>query len=181
MGRPKALLEYEGRSFVARGVAMVRAAGCSPVLVVDGAHRLDGLIEPGLLVHNERWELGPLASVQAGLRHALTLEPALAGLLVHPVERPRVQAATISGLLAGSSAEPEGLWQPVHAGRSGHPMVWPRILFHALLNLDPAHHSARSLVRGAAAGMRRKLEVDDPGVLENIDSPEDLARLTAPT
>lgn len=182
MGRPKALLEYAGRSFLAHAVATIRAGGCSPVLVIDGAHRLERQLQSELeglreIVHNDRWELGPLSSVQAGLRRALRLEPALAGLLVHPVERPRVQVATISGLIAAFTAEPEGLWQPVHAGHSGHPMLWPRALFDALLDLDPALHSARTLVRGAAASRRRKLEVVDPGVLENIDTPAELAGL----
>ncbi len=182
MGRPKALLELDGRSFVAVGVATLRAAGLAPVLVVDGAHRLDPSA-PGLdaveLVHNEAWPLGPLASVQAGLRRALTLAPTLAGLLVHHVERPRIRPATIRALLAAFAAEPEALWQPTHAGRSGHPLLWPRALFEPLLALDPARETARTLVRGAAARSRRKLEVDDPGVLDNIDTPDDLARLTS--
>ncbi len=181
MGRPKALLELEGRTFIAGGVATVRAAGCSLVLAVDGAHRLPPDL-PGLggveLVHNERWELGPLSSVQVGLRRALALEPELAGLLVHHVERPRVRPETIVALLLAFAEQPETLWQPMHAGQSGHPMLWPRALFGALLDLDPANHSARTLVRGAAADIRRKLEVDDAGVLDNIDTPADLARLT---
>ncbi|MFO7564153.1 MAG: nucleotidyltransferase family protein [Enhygromyxa sp.] len=182
MGRPKALLEHQGRTFIEGEVATLCAAGCSRVLAVDGAHRLDPEL-PGLagveLVHNLRWPLGPLASVQVGLRRALALEPALAGLLVHPVERPRVRVETIAALLAAFEREPPRLWQPSFGGRSGHPMLWPRALFEALLALDPAQHSARTLVRGAAAGLRRKLELDDPGVLDNIDTPADLARLAA--
>jgi molybdenum cofactor cytidylyltransferase len=175
MGRPKALLEYRGRSFVACGIAAVREAGCAPVIVVDGAHRLElGDVE---LVHNEHWEQGPLSSLQVGLRRALALEPALAGVLVHHVERPRVRVETIAKLLAAFAEQPEMLWQVAVAGHSGHPMLWPRALFDALLALDPARDSARTLVRGAAAERRRKLEVDDLGVLDNIDSPADLALL----
>lgn len=177
MGRPKALLEYEGRSFVAGGLARLRAAGCSPLLVVDGAHRLSPEL-PGLeqveLVHNERWELGPLASMQAGLARALQLQPELAGLLVHHVERPRIRVETFVDLLNAFIEQPAMLWQPTHRARSGHPMLWPRHLFDALMALDPARDSARTLVRGAAAPLRRKLEVDDPGVLDNIDTPADL-------
>jgi CTP:molybdopterin cytidylyltransferase MocA len=178
MGRAKALLEWNGQTFVARGVELVRAAGCAPVLVVDGAHRLDASWVVGAeLVHNEAWPLGPLASTQVGLRRALALEPALAGLLVHHVERPRVRVETIIALLEAFAEQPDVIWQPTVGGRSGHPMLWPRSLFEPLLALDPAHDSARSLVRGAAARLRRKLEVDDPGVLDNIDTPDDLARL----
>lgn len=180
MGRAKALLEWNGMTFVARGVELVRAAGCAPVLVVDGAHRLDaGLsgLARAVLVHNQAWPLGPLSSMQVGLRRALALEPALAGLLVHHVERPRVRVETITALLEAFAEQPDMIWQPTVGGRSGHPMLWPRVLFEPLLALDPAHASARTLVRGAAAGLRRKLEVDDLGVLDNIDTPDDLARL----
>lgn len=180
MGRAKALLEWRGRSFVAAGVELVRAVGCAPVIVIDGAHRLDPEL-PELagieLAHNEQWELGPLASMQVGLRRALALEPALAGLLTHHVERPRVRVETIAALVAAFLEQPDLLWQPSVGGRSGHPMLWPRALFEPLLALDPAHESARTLVRGPAAGLRRKLEVDDLGVLDNIDTPADLARL----
>jgi molybdenum cofactor cytidylyltransferase len=177
MGRPKALLEFRGRSFLACGVEVVRAAGCAPVIVVDGAHRLpefDGVER----VHNEHWQHGPLASLQVGLRRALAIDPALAGLLVHHVERPRVRVETIAALLEAHAAEPDRLWQVCVGGRSGHPMLWPRGLFEALLGLDPTRESARTLVRGAAAERRRKLEVDDLGVLDNIDTPDDFARLT---
>ena len=115
--------------------------------------------------------------MQVGLRRALALEPELAGVLTHHVERPRVRVATITALLAAFEREPDMLWQPEFDGRSGHPMLWPRALFDALLALDPARESARTLVRGAAAERRRKLAVDDPGVLDNIDTPADLARL----
>jgi molybdenum cofactor cytidylyltransferase len=180
MGQPKALLELDGCSFIAVAVGRLRAAGCSSVLAVDGAHRLDPEL-PGLagveIVHNPAWPLGPLASVQAGLGRALELEPGLAGLLVHHVERPRITAASFARLIAAFVGEPEGLWQPSYRGRSGHPLIWPRALFEPLLALDPSTCDARTLVRGSASARRRKLELDDPGVVDNIDTPADLERL----
>ncbi|KIG13788.1 CTP:molybdopterin cytidylyltransferase [Enhygromyxa salina] len=183
MGRAKALLEFEGRPFVGIGVELLRQAGCAWVLVVDGAHPLDphaGAIAGAELVHNHRWQLGPLSSLQCGLARALELEPLLDAVLVHHVERPRVRPQTVSALLASAAAEPDCVWQPSHAGRSGHPLLWPRALFQALASLDPRHETARTLIRGAASGQRRKLEVDDEGVLDNIDTPDQLARLSSP-
>ena len=176
MGQPKALLELEGRSFVGIGVELLRQAGCAPVLVVDGAHPLDELAGVEL-VHNTQWQRGPLSSLQLGLARALELEPRVDALLVHHVERPRVQAQTVRALLIRAHAEPDCVWQPSFAGRSGHPILWPRALFGALSSLDPARDSARTLIRGAASGQRRMLEVDDPGVLDNIDTPAQLAAL----
>lgn len=177
MGRPKARLELGGRNFVERGVDMARAAGCAPVLVVDGAHRLDTAELAGAAqVHNPSWEQGPLSSLQLGLRRALELELALAGLLVHHVERPRVKPETVRALIAGLRWEPGCVWQPSHGGRSGHPLIWPQNLFGALLELDPQRESARAVARSPAT-CRRKLAVDDPGVLDNVDTPAALASL----
>jgi molybdenum cofactor cytidylyltransferase len=175
MGRPKALLELDGRSFVDHGIELLCAAGCAPVLVVDGAHRLEGLgVE---VVHNREWERGPLSSLQVGLRRALEIAPVIEAVLVHHVERPRVRVETVRALLAGFACEPEQVWQPTYEGRSGHPVLWPRALFDPLLALDPSLTSARELLRGAAAARRRKLDLDDPGVLDNFDTPDDLAHL----
>lgn len=176
MGRPKALVELDGRSFLACGIELLRAAGCAPVLVIDGAHRLDGVVEAEV-VHNPEWQRGPLSSLQVGLRRALVMAPDIDAVLVHHVERPRVRIETLRGLLAGLGREPDGIWQPTHLGHSGHPIVWPRGRFGELLTLDPSHASARELLRGSAAGRRRKLEVDDPGVLDNFDTPDDLEQL----
>lgn len=181
MGRPKALLELDAVTFLGWGLELLRAAGCAPVLVVDGAHRLTGAPRVELtraeLVHNEAWSRGPLSSLQVGLRRALEIEPQIDAVLVHHVERPRVRIETLRSLLAGLAREPDGVWQPTHLGRSGHPIVWPRSLFDELLALDPSHASARELLRGSAAPRRRKLEVEDPGVLDNFDTPDDLAQL----
>ena len=176
MGRPKATLVFRGRRFVDCGVELLRAGGCAPVFVVDGAHRLPPLAG-AQLVHNPEWELGPLSSLQLGLDALTQLEPELEVLVVHHVERPRIRAATLAALVGAMAGEPGCLWQPSHAGRSGHPVLWPRALFGALRELDPTRHTARSLVRGAAAGRRRKLPVDDPGVLDNIDTPSALAAM----
>ncbi|PRQ05469.1 nucleotidyltransferase family protein [Enhygromyxa salina] len=180
MGRPKALVELDGRTFVGIGVELLRTSGCAPVLVVDGAHPLDpglGAIAGAELVHNSQWQRGPLSSLQLGLARALELEPGLDALLVHHVERPRIAAQTVAALLARAGDEPECVWQPSFAGRSGHPVVWPRALFEALASLDAGRETARTLLRGPALARRRKLEVDDAGVLDNIDTPEQLAGL----
>jgi molybdenum cofactor cytidylyltransferase len=68
MGRPKALLQHRGRSFVACAVELAVAAGCTPIVVVGGAQSLaDEPLAPAVCVHNERWQLGQLSSLQRGL------------------------------------------------------------------------------------------------------------------
>lgn len=185
MGAVKALLPLGDASLLARSIALVLAGGCEPVFVVEGAHALTDelarLAATGLAVRrvtNEQWPLGPLASLQAGLRAAWAELPALAGLLVQRVEQPRVAPATVAALLAALRREPDTIVQPQVAGVSGHPLVFPRACFDDLLALAPAHASARTLLAMPEhAARRRKLACDDPSVLDNIDTPADYQRL----
>jgi molybdenum cofactor cytidylyltransferase len=170
MGRPKALLVHRGRSFVRCAVDL--AAGCDPIVVVTGAVDLADLdLGPALRVHNPTWPQGQLSSLQRGLA-ALADPP---GLLVLTVDRPHVRPATVAALLAAFAGDPAGVWQPAHAGRRGHPIVYPASLVSALRGL-PADASPRDLL-GRHPHLRRSLDVDDPAVLDNLDRPADLEHL----
>lgn len=172
MGRPKALLRRGDRSFVACAVELARAAGCAPIVVVAGAVSLaDEPLAPALVVVNERWSQGPLGSLQRGLAALPTDIP---GALVLTVDRPHLRPATVAALVAAFLGEPTCAWQPEHAGRRGHPLIWPAALLPALRAL-PIDADPRELLRTRAE--RRALQVDDPATLDNLDTPQDLARL----
>ncbi len=171
MGQPKALLRYRGRSFVACAVDLAARAGCGPIVVVTGACDLTDLELPARLVHNETWPEGQLSSLQRGL--AALDEPA--GLLVLTVDRPHVQVATVVTLVAAFRTSPQFSWQPEHAGRRGHPVIYPRGLLPALAAL-PSTADPREFLR-AHGELRRAVAVDDPAIHDNLDRPEDLARL----
>jgi molybdenum cofactor cytidylyltransferase len=170
MGQPKALLLHRGRPWVCCAVDL--AAGCDPILVVTGAQDLAAVdLAPATRIHNDAWPQGQLSSLQRGL--AALHSPA--GLLVLTIDRPHVRPATVAALLAAFAAAPECIWQPAHAGRRGHPIVYPAALLPALRAL-PVDASPRDLL-GRHADLRRSLAVDDPAVLDNLDGPADLARL----
>lgn len=172
MGRPKALLRHGERSFVACAVDLAAAAGCAPIVVVTGAQ---AIAEPlaATLVHNATWPMGQLSSLQRGLAAIATGEPS--GVLVLTVDRPHLRPTTIAALVAAFCAAPGCIWQPEHAGQRGHPLIWPATLLPALRALPPGG-DPRPLLREHASS-RRSLAVDDPATLDNLDRPEDLARL----
>ncbi len=174
MGRPKGGLTWRGRTLLEHALEQADAAGARARVVVLGAHLVP--VPPGeAVVHHPRWSEGPLSSLQAGLR-ALDDPLVLDGLLVLTVDRPRVRPDTLVLLRAAFEADPERVWQPRHAGRRGHPLIWPAAALPALLDLTPTA-SRRALLEGAGALPRAVIDVDDPGVLDNIDRAEDLARL----
>lgn len=171
MGRPKALLQLHGRSFVACAVELAARAGCLPIVVVTGAVDLSGEELPAQLVHNATWPEGQLGSLQRGL--AALGDPA--GVLVLTVDRPHLRVSTVVTLVAAFRMGPQFSWQPEHAGRRGHPVVYPRSMLAALAAL-PATADPRELLR-SRGDLRRGISVDDPAIHDNLDRPEDLARL----
>lgn len=180
MGRPKALIRWRGSTFLEHAIERASAAGCDPIVVVTGATEL--ITRPGVVAtHNPDWRDGQLSSVQAGIRAllaaALASSPPATACLVLTVDRPAVTQATVDALVAAWRDAPDAVWQPRHEGRSGHPLLYPADLLGALLALSPTS-SARELVRSPAVQARRRwLEVDDPGVVFNVDAPSDLDRL----
>ena len=59
---------------------------------------------------------------------------------------------------------------PRHQGRRGHPIWFSRELIAEFLGL-PENGAAREIVRSHAA-QTEFLDVDDPGILADIDDPE---------
>src|SRR5258708_31370811 len=68
-GRPKALVELDGRTLAERGVTMLRAGGADPILIVTGAAQVDlGHLGPdhqARTVYNREWRTGMGSSLRA--------------------------------------------------------------------------------------------------------------------
>ena len=65
LGRPKALVEVGGRRLADRGVALLRAGGAGPVVLVAGAAAV--AVPGAVVVHNPAWPAGLGSSLAAGL------------------------------------------------------------------------------------------------------------------
>jgi molybdenum cofactor cytidylyltransferase len=79
----------------------------------------------------------------------------------------------VAELLARAAASPAPILRATHEGRHGHPVVFRRAVFAALRAADPAA-GAKPVVRALAV---EDVEVDDPGVLRDVDTPQDYDRL----
>lgn len=171
-GRPKALLQFKGRTFLERILAAISEAGIPATAVVVGHHRKEITAAFPLLspVFNPDYEKGMSTSVQAGIR---ALPPGVTGAGVFLVDQPLIDAATIAILAA--ALRPGGIVLPVHAGRRGHPAFFASDLFAEILTLGP-DEGLNVVVR---RNPERVLEVDavDSNVLEDIDTPEQLEKL----
>ena len=172
MGSPKALLRYREETFLDT-LAGLFAGVCWPVIVVLGAAADEVQARarrPAVFVRNQNYMRGQTSSMQCGLR---AVPPEAAGVLFTLVDHPAVSAATVGRLIDGSPAA--RLRVPRYLGRNGHPIWFSRELAREFLAL-PEDGAAREVVRAHAAETEF-LDLDDPGVVADIDDPEDYARL----
>lgn len=176
MGRPKALLQYQGQTFLERilaAIARSKIGAKAGALVVVAGHHHDAIVTafPNLpVVFNPDYEQGMSTSVQAGIR---ALRPGIAGAAIFLVDHPLIDSVTIDALLG--SLAPGRIVVPVHAGRRGHPVVFSADLFCEILDL-PHDQGLNTVVR---RDRDRVIEVpvDSSGVLQDIDTPEQFKKL----
>jgi CTP:molybdopterin cytidylyltransferase MocA len=172
MGRPKALLPLEGRTFLEVLADRLVAAVCAPILLVLGgdAEEIERAVDCSRLrvVRNPDPDRGQLSSILCGLDALGRGE--VEGVFLAPVDCPRVRAETLLRMTRALPGRP--LVVPVYAGRRGHPALFSTALFPAL-RAAPVDVGARAVVHATAD--REELEVDDPAVLDDFDEPGQLA------
>lgn len=173
-GRPKALTDLGGVSALERVVASCEAAVLMPPVVVLGEHHdevravLPHLDPRVRWVRNPRPDAGRTGSLQRGL-----LATGASVVLVVPIDHPLFAPATLEALLS----RPEPWVVPTHGGRGGHPLKLADVALPAVLSA-PASVPLRDIP--AMVGLEvTRVEVGDPGVLANLDTPEDVARALA--
>lgn len=165
MGTPKALLPFRGQSFI-EGLAARFARFCEPVILVLGheAERIRSAIDVSAgVVENQDYRSGMLTSLQCGLR-------AIPGSAAHAiftlVDHPDPSDETITSVL---DAAPAPVVIPRFGGKKGHPVRLSRPVIEELLALPPDAKPTDVLYRHVAE--TRFLDLDDPGIVDDIDDP----------
>lgn len=179
MGRPKALLEYEGETWLDRWIGLLRPH-CDPVIVVLGAEAeaiRSGIRRAGeaRIVINPVPERGQFSSLQCALA---SLPEQSTGFLFTPVDHPAVRPATIEVLIREFTRSGALVAAPRFRGRGGHPVCCARRLADEML-AEPPQSQARLVLR-RYRDHTCYVEVDDPGVVEDADDPESLQKLLGP-
>lgn len=107
----------------------------------------------------------------ATLAHGISLIRDWDACLVCLADMPFIETATYAALAA--RATPDQIAQPVYQGRPGHPVVFGSAFFAELRQLD-GDDGGRPVLQRHRDSLQR-LKVDDAAVLQDIDTPEDLA------
>jgi molybdenum cofactor cytidylyltransferase len=180
VGGPKALLMLEGRSFLAHAAAALSRPGVAGVVAVLGydaarVQKESGPLSGGIDVDsvvNDAHETGMLSSILCGLEHAAARHAD--AVLVHPVDHPRVAAATVDRVIAALQ-DGGRIVVPSYEGRRGHPAGFSRAVWPALRAASPDQGARQVLAEHPdwivhVAG--------DAGSISGVNTPEEYERLS---
>jgi molybdenum cofactor cytidylyltransferase len=126
-------------------------------------------------------EVGGPGATEVGMGHSISagvaVRPHAAGWLILPGDMPLVQPSTL--VAVARLLDDHAVVYAQHRGKRGHPVGFGPELYSELLALRGDEGARRLVARYPAFGV----EIDDPGILIDIDTEEDLAsaRGDAPT
>jgi molybdenum cofactor cytidylyltransferase len=179
MGRDKALLLWQGKTFLEAAIQSLQPA-TELVVVVGGAN--SETLKPityaigASLITNRHTDCGQFSSLQVGLQEVLNRGRDAAILTL--VDRPPAKSSTVAQLRREFfDCCDKGIWAvvPEYQQKHGHPIVLGREMIEVMLRA-PVNATARD-VEHANQQRIKYVEVNDPHVTMNVDTPEDYARL----
>ena len=179
MGYPKPLLEVGGRTFIEQ-IAETMLAVVPRLVIVIGAHRerVRTAIPRDVriaLVENPNYSRGQLSSLKVGLSAIL---PDSTGALVHLGDHPMVRVETFQAIVDSYNQTSKPILIARHDGHRGHPVIFDRALF-AELQSAPEQEGARHVINADASRVAY-VDLNDPGINLDLDTPADLARAGLP-
>ena len=175
LGRPKQLLELEGRPLLQHVVEAAAASGLDEVIVVLGyeSERIASALTlpPGTrVVVNRDYEAGQSTSLRAGLG---SVDPEAKAAAILLGDQPRVTPPAISKVLDAFRASEATIVRALWQGTPGHPVVLARSEWDSIKNLK-GDTGARDLV--ATSARVEVVEMGEPP-LEDVDTREQYERL----
>lgn len=158
----RALLQHSELVLVVGGR---NSENIAPVIYAEGAS----------LVRNVDPERGQFSSLQTGLREVL--ERGRDNAIVTLVDRPPLASATLTLLMETFRNRTHGIWAviPQFGEKHGHPIVIGREMIEGVLRV-PATGNARDVLHAHASHVEY-LQVEDPLVTTNVDTPEEYSSL----
>ncbi len=174
LGRPKQLVEWQGRPLLQHAIAAAQTLLADRVSVVLGANataisaHLD--LNQVTTLLNPDWQSGMASSIQVGLA---ALPPSASAVLLMLCDQPLITSLQLHKLLAASAAAPSQIIASAYHEILGVPAVFPAYYFEYLQKLQ-GDRGAKALFTQFAAQVQA---VPLPEAALDIDSVADVWRL----
>jgi molybdenum cofactor cytidylyltransferase len=180
MGRPKQLLPLGQTTVLTRTLENVRSAGLDDIVLVLGASAEEirrqlpqSLLEGLRIVVNQAYEQGMASSLREGLS---AVDQESDAVLIVLGDQPFLQPQTLRQIIDGYFRSKAQIVVPTYRGERGNPVLLDRSLFSEALVLE-GDVGCRAIFSNHLEGIS-KVEVEDMGVLLDLDDPADYERLT---
>ena len=178
MGKLKQLLPYQGKPLVLAAIALARASGFSPVVVVVGAEadavRAAVAAQPVEIVHNQEWQRGMGSSVVAGVKHLQQSEADSFAVAILLADQPLIRAEHLIEMRRLLSHGTAAVVAALYGETLGVPALFKRKLFGQLASLPP-EAGARHLLRNPDVAVTA---FSLPEAAVDVDTPEDFEALS---
>lgn len=176
-GEPKVLQFFRNQPFLMRITNALSATGLKKIYLVLGykAKKFRTHLpaaEPLEIVVNPEYEAGQFSSIQAGIRAVDRETPGVVSCLV---DQPHLLPYTYRVVIMNACSHPENIIIPTFHSRGGHPVYIPRTLFPEI-DAAPSSANLRDIFNNYRDTILR-VEINDAGILEDIDTKKDLHRL----
>ncbi len=178
MGQPKLLVPLAGRPILARTLDALRGTGVHEILVVLGADadriRREVPMDDVRVILNPNAAKGMSTSIRAGVRGAASSSEAF---LIVLGDQPLVASGTVDALLARWNATRARIVVPAYRGVRGNPVLLDRSLSKEIGSIT-GDVGCREVVQAHLAEVLA-VPVDDPAVLIDLDTLEEVSRAEA--
>jgi molybdenum cofactor cytidylyltransferase len=181
MGSPKQLIDIGGKTMLEAMVAVCASAELDGIAVVTHADvraALANYLPAGVLVvANDDPDTEMIDSVRLGIaawQRERNLIPA-DGFLVCPADHPGLAVDDVRRCVRSFRENPARVVIATRAGKHGHPLIFP--IEFAEFVLSPACDSGLFNLHHSHADRVLDVACTSPGVLQDVDTPDDLHNL----
>jgi molybdenum cofactor cytidylyltransferase len=167
------LLRINGVSFLELIVGAMLDSGFAPIVVVLGAQAqavketFENLDVDFII--NKNWHMGQFSSLKTGL---VTLQPNIPGAMISLIDHPTVKKETYKLHHHVLMENLDKIILPIYQGRRGHPIVIPKKIIDEILGASD-EMNLKDIIKIHSELVFEQL-VDDPGILQDIDTQNDL-------
>ena len=175
LGMPKLLLEFnDGTPFIHHIIKQYQDFGCEDIWVVinpaclEIADNLNLSSRAGVKIAlNQKPEAGRFGSIRIGLEYLQNQNQ----VFIHNIDNPFAHRSTLEKLKAGMKGV--DFVNPVFNGKGGHPVLIGHGVAQSIIRSDRNDLVLSDYLKTCKG---RSIETDDPDILWNINTPEEMKK-----
>ena len=172
MGKPKPLLRFNDKTFLDQIISVLKRSDVDRITVVLGAEaetiKKSADLSGTNIIINKDYQKGQLSSLILGIEQTPQETEAI---LICLVDNPFITEEVVNKIISKFKETNNPIIVPVFNKKRGHPTLFSRALFDALLNA-PEEQGARYVIYSNEEKIL-ELETSENGILIGIDTPDD--------